>query len=119
MAFTTKSTERRKLLGTEIRQTIGTKMIVEGQKNRDFIHGLLLYAGWGHYFIFGAPVMTHVIHLAIGTLGDLGLTRLPPKESPCMMLHYDARGFPKPALPEFRTLEDRRMAIGCWSANQL
>lgn len=94
-------------------------MIMEGQKNKDFIHGLLLYAGWGHYFIFGVPIMTHVMHLAIGMLSDLGMCRAPPKESLCMMLNYDARGFPKPAMPEPRSFEDRRMALSCWSANQL
>lgn len=119
MAMTTKSTERRKILGVEIRQTIATKLIMEGQKSKDYINGLLLYAAWGQYFIFAVPIMTHVLHLAIGSLGDLGLKRPPPKESPCIMLNYDARGYPKPILPESRTIEDRRLAISCWSASQL
>ena len=94
-------------------------MIAEGQRSKDFIHGLLLYANWGHYYIFAAPIMTHVLHLAVGMLGDIGLKKPPPKDSPCMMLNYDARGFPKPFLPESRTLDDRRLAISCWSASQL
>lgn len=93
-------------------------MIGEGQKNKDFINGLLLYTGWGHCYMFGAPIMTHVIHLAIGMLCDLVVTKPATKESACVMLNYDARGLPKPPLPETRTLEDRRMVISCWSANQ-
>ena len=120
MAFTTKSSERRKVLASEIRHVIGTKMIVEGQRNTDFLQGLLLYVSWGHYTIFGAPViLSSVMQLAVGMLGDLGLKRPPPNDSPSLLLNYDARGNPKPFLPAVRTLDDRRIAISCWSLSQL
>ncbi len=95
-------------------------MIVEGQRNIDFLQGLLIYVSWGYYTIFDAPpIQSSAMQIAVGMLGDLGLKRPPPKDSPCLLLNYDARGNPKPFLPAVRTLDDRRIAISCWSVSQL
>ena len=119
MAFTTKSSERRKILIAEIRQVLATRIFAEGEKSVDLLQGLLLYASWGYYTHFSTPIVTSVLGLAIGMLGNLGLKKPPPKESPYLLLNYDARGYPKPLLPASRTIEDRRMAISCWSISQL
>ena len=119
MAYTTKSSERRRILISEICQIVATRIIVEGEKSVDIIQGLLLYCSWGYYSQSNPPILISLLQLAIGMLGDLGLKKPPPKDSPCMLLNYDARGFPKPLLPALRTLEDQRMAISCWSLSQL
>ena len=58
--------------------------------------------------------MTAVTQLAIGLVANLGLKKAPPKESPQMMLNYDARGCPKPFSPSPRTMEERRAVVGCF-----
>jgi len=57
------------------------------------------------------------MQLAAGLLADLDLNKPPPKDSPHMMLNYDARGCPRNFNPVARTIEQRRAAIACYSFN--
>ncbi|KAL6718431.1 hypothetical protein ACLMJK_004521 [Lecanora helva] len=114
MMITTKSSEQQRVLGREVRLTIGREILIEGKNNFDLLLGLLVFAGWGHYHIYDKPVITSVLQMAKGLVGNLGLKRMPPKEPPQMMLEYDARGCPKPFNPTPRTIEERRAVLGCF-----
>lgn len=73
----------------------------------------------GHTFIFHKAIVTPVLQLAVGLLGDLGLKKQPSDKQTCMMLEYDARGCPRPCDLGVRTLEEKRAAIACFSISQL
>ena len=83
-----------------------TEMINEKSETNQIIRG--------YYHIYDRPIMTAITQLAIGLVSNLGLRKPPPKESPQMMLNYDARGCPKPYSSSPRTMEERRVAIGCF-----
>ena len=46
MAITSRSSTRQTILGKEIRQTIGQRLIVDGERNLDLLNGLIFYGGW-------------------------------------------------------------------------
>jgi hypothetical protein len=46
MAVCSKSTSQQQILGSKIRQTIAQEMVVQSEKNIDFLLGLLTFIGW-------------------------------------------------------------------------
>lgn len=58
------------------------------------------------------PIVTNLLQLAIGLLGDLGLKRPPAKQPPHLILNYETRSCPKNFSPTKRTTEERRVALG-------
>jgi hypothetical protein len=57
------------------------------------------------------PIVTNLIQLAIGLLGDLGLKRAPLRQAPSLIINHYIREYGK-AAPAKRTNEERRVAIG-------
>ena len=58
--------------------------------------------------------MTFTMQLAIGLVGNLGLKRPPPKETPQIMLENVGRGCSKHYSTAPRTMKERRAVIGCF-----
>lgn len=111
MAISSKSTEQQKALGREFRLTVGREMLLEGKNNLDLLVGILTHVAWAHFHLYDKPIVTHLIQLAMGLVGNLGLRKLPPKDPPQLMLNFDPRGSPKPPT---RTMEERRAGLWCW-----
>ncbi|KAM3068575.1 hypothetical protein ACMFMG_011105 [Clarireedia jacksonii] len=114
MMVMTKSTHRQITLGMHIRNLIGKKLLVDGERDLDLLFGLMAYVSWGHCHYQQRPTWTSLILLAMGIVYDLGLNKTPPKESPHLLLNYDARGCPKPFVPPAGTLQERRALLCCF-----
>ncbi|KFZ09540.1 hypothetical protein V502_08683 [Pseudogymnoascus sp. VKM F-4520 (FW-2644)] len=111
-AICPKSTSRQAELGIEVRRVLGREMLMEGAKNIDLFLGLLVFAAWGHFYLYNKPIISTVIHLATSVAFDLGLTKPVPTEPALIMLAYNAQGCPTMRKDAVRTMEERRSVIG-------
>lgn len=130
MAVSSKSSVQQMTLGGEVKSILGNQVLREREKTLDLLLGLLTYITWyvsltvfcyEHLLRFKGFLRGHGYHhvsslmqIAVALLCDLGLNKPPPKESPHMMLNYDARGCPKLFNPKPRTMDERRAAIACF-----
>lgn len=117
-AICSKIAARQKALGLEVKNTLAREMLFQGTKNLDLLLGVLVFAGWGHYFVAPNPIVTTIIQLGISLASDLGLTKPVPVEPVGVMLNYSAQGCPKQApttlQPRCKTMEERRAIIGLY-----
>jgi len=111
-ALCSKNTVRQAALGIQVRNVLGREMLLEGTKTLDLLLGLLVFAAWGHYYIFNKPIISTIIQLSMSLAFDLGLTKLVATESTGVMMGYNAQGCPKPKTSAMRTMEERRAVIG-------
>ncbi|KFY36890.1 hypothetical protein V494_04944 [Pseudogymnoascus sp. VKM F-4513 (FW-928)] len=111
-AISPKSTSQQAELGIEVRRVLGREMLIEGAKNTDLLLGLLVFASWGHFYVYSKPIISTVIHLATAVASDLGLTKPVPTEPSLIMLSYNAQGCPRSTTAVVRTMEERRSVIG-------
>lgn len=111
-AICPKSTSKQAELGMEVRRVLGREMLMEGAKNIDLLLGLLVFASWGHFYLYNKPIISTVIHLATSVAFDLGLTKPIPTEPALIMLSYNAQGCPRNTTAAVRTMEERRSVIG-------
>ncbi|ESZ93227.1 hypothetical protein SBOR_6383 [Sclerotinia borealis F-4128] len=111
---TAKMTSRQITLGMHIRQHLSQKLLILGERNLDLLWGLLTYIAW-HCHYQQRPVWTSMIQLAMGLVYDLGLNKAPPKEAPHLLLHFDARGCPKPFLPPVGSHQEKRALLCLYS----
>lgn len=111
-AICPKSTAKQAELGIEVRRVLGREMLIEGSKNIDLLLGLLVFAAWGHFYLYNKPIISTIIHLATSIAFDLGLTKPVPTEPALIMLAYNAQGCPRNATSAVRTMEERRSIIG-------
>ncbi|KFY03620.1 hypothetical protein O988_01359 [Pseudogymnoascus sp. VKM F-3808] len=111
-AICPKSTAKQAELGVEVRRVLGREMLIEGSKNIDLLLGLLLFASWGHFYLYHKPIISTVVHLATSVAYDLGLTKPVPTEPALIMLSYNAQGCPRNVTAAVRTMEERRSVIG-------
>ncbi|KAF1999367.1 hypothetical protein P154DRAFT_230071 [Amniculicola lignicola CBS 123094] len=61
--------------GNQIRNTVATKIIVEGERNLDLLFGLLVYTSWSFYFFRGKPMLGVLTGLIKSVVRDLRLDR--------------------------------------------
>ncbi|KFY32522.1 hypothetical protein V493_00112 [Pseudogymnoascus sp. VKM F-4281 (FW-2241)] len=111
-AICPKSTSKQVELGIEVRRVLGREMLIEGAKNVDLLLGLLVFASWGHFYVYNKPIISTVVHLATSIAFDLGLTKPVPTEPAFIMLAYNAQGCPRNVTAAVRTMEERRSIIG-------
>lgn len=111
-AICPKSTTKQAELGMEVRRVLAREMLIEGAKNIDLLIGLLVFASWGHFYLYNKPIISTVIHLATSVAFDLGLTKPVPTEPALIMLAYNAQGCPRNVTAAVRTMEERRSVIG-------
>jgi hypothetical protein len=115
-AICSKNLGRQAALVLEVKNILGTEMLLEGSRNLDLFLGILVFAGWCHVYICNGPIISTIIHLAMSLASDLGLTKPLPTESSTVMLNYTAQGCPKPitGMIPTRTMEERRAVIGLY-----
>lgn len=113
MAIASKSSAKQAALSKELRKTLALSILVDGERNLDLLLCTLTAVAWGLYFTYNKPILTSLLQLAVGILGDLGLNKPPPKESTYVLLEYNARGCPKD-FSHLRTMEERRAAVTCF-----
>ncbi|KFY44153.1 hypothetical protein V495_03611 [Pseudogymnoascus sp. VKM F-4514 (FW-929)] len=116
-AICSKNLRRQQALVVEVKKTLGREMLLEGSKNLDLFLGVLVFAGWCHFYIYGKPILSTVIQLGMSLAYDLGLTKPLLGEHADMMRHYIiAHGCPKrPSGPaRVMTMEERRAAVGLY-----
>ena len=121
-AICSKNGRRQKALEIEIRQTMGAKMLMEGERSLDVLLGLIVFIGWGHLYLCTRPILTTMVQLAMSMAFDLGLTKALPLEPVGLLLIYTSQGAPKPTntlRAETRTLEERRACLGLWLASSM
>ncbi|KAF1985123.1 hypothetical protein K402DRAFT_380016 [Aulographum hederae CBS 113979] len=114
-ALCTRNGTRQNALCTEVRRTLGTRMLVEGARDLDLLLGILVFASWGHYNLCIKPILTPIVQLGASLAYDLGLTKPVPADPCVTMLNYTAQGCPRHvnvANPPIRTMEERRAAVG-------
>lgn len=59
--------------------------------------------------------MFSLVQLAIAQLVELGLNKATPRDMPHLLLEYEVQGcLVKYCQQQERTIEDRRVAIGCF-----
>ncbi|QSZ31366.1 hypothetical protein DSL72_000931 [Monilinia vaccinii-corymbosi] len=112
---TAKTTSRQITLGMHIRQLLGQKLLVLGERNLDLLWGLLTYIAWSQCHYQQRPVWSSMIQLAMGLVYDLGLNKAPPKEAPHLFMNFDARGCPKPFLPSIGSRQEKRALLCLFS----
>jgi hypothetical protein len=119
-AICSKNSARQAALGIEVRKVLGREMLLEGTKTLDLFLGLLVFAAWGHYYMYNKPIISTVIQLAMSLAFDLGLTKPVPAEPPLVMMNYIAQGCPRPPVNSSkRTMEERRAAIGLFLVSSM
>ncbi|KAJ9200792.1 transcriptional regulator family: Fungal Specific TF [Paecilomyces variotii] len=63
-----------RLLGTEIRQQIATRIIIRNEKNLDLLQGLLVHLAYHHFFFAPENHQTYlIVNLALTLVHELGL----------------------------------------------
>ncbi|KAM0159184.1 hypothetical protein ACHAPG_003666 [Botrytis cinerea] len=112
---TTKRTSKQIALGMHIRQLLGQKLLISGERNLDLLWGLLTYIAWSQCHYQQRPVWSSMIQLAIGIVFDLGLNKTPPKEAPYLLLNFDARGCPKPFIHVVGSQQEKRALLCLYS----
>ncbi|KAB8301529.1 hypothetical protein EYC80_003377 [Monilinia laxa] len=112
---TAKTTSRQMALDMHIRQTLGQKLLIQGERNLDLLWGLLTYIAWSQCHYQQRPVWSSMVQLAMGLVYDLGLNKAPPKEAPHLLLNFDARGCPKPFLPPAGSRQENRALLCLFS----
>ncbi|KAF2188861.1 hypothetical protein K469DRAFT_564540 [Zopfia rhizophila CBS 207.26] len=121
-AICSKNAARHRGLELEVRKMLGREMLLKGSKTLDLLLGILVYAGWGHFYIYKNPIITTDIQLGIALAADLGLTKPVPSEPCGVMLNYSAQGCPKPQSSltnPVRTMEERRAVIGLFLVSSI
>lgn len=56
-------------------------------------------------------IVTNIVQLAIGLLGDLGLKKATIKQAPSPIINYDTRDAPKPFSVPKRSIDEQRLAV--------
>ncbi|THV46805.1 hypothetical protein BGAL_0358g00040 [Botrytis galanthina] len=112
---TAKSTSRQIALGIHIRQLLGQKLLISGERNLDLLWGLLTYIAWSQCHYQQRPVWSSMIQLAMGIAFDLGLNKAPQKEAPHLLLNFDARGCPKPFISAVGSRQEKRALLCLYS----
>ncbi|KAF7916578.1 uncharacterized protein EAE98_010587 [Botrytis deweyae] len=112
---TAKSTSRQVALGMHIRQLLGQKLLISGERNLDLLWGLLTYIAWSQCHYQQRPVWSSMIQLAMGLAFDLGLNKAPQKEAPHLLLNFDARGCPKPFISAIGSQQEKRALLCLYS----
>ncbi|KAF5874200.1 putative zn 2cys6 transcription factor protein [Botrytis fragariae] len=112
---TAKSTSRQIALGMHIRQLLGQKLLISGERNLDLLWGLLTYIAWSQCHYQQRPVWSSMIQLAMGIAFDLGLNKAPQKEAPHLLLNFDARGCPKPFISTVGSQQEKRALLCLYS----
>jgi hypothetical protein len=110
-----KNSARQRALGQKVRATLAVQMLLEGTKSLDLLLGILVFASWGHFYIFKRPQLSTDIHLATSLAADLGLLKPLPQQPVGVMLNFGPSGCPRPPnhLPIGpRTMKERRAAVG-------
>lgn len=121
-ALCSKNFVRQRALCQEVRKTACKQIFLDGIKSLDLLLGLLVFTGWGHYWLCGKGIISSDILLATSIANDLGLTKPVPEESMGVMLNFTAQGCPKPPQSLFirpRTMEERRAVIGLFLITSL
>lgn len=95
-AICSKNLCRQQALVVEVKKTLGREMLLEGTKTLDLFLGVLVFAGWCHYYICNKPIISTVIQLGMSLAFDLGLTKPLLGEHADITRHYIiAHGCPK------------------------
>lgn len=116
-AICSKNLWRQQALVLEVKKTLGREMLLEGTKTLDLFLGVLVFAGWCHYYICSKPIISTVIQLGMSLAFDLGLTKPLMGEHADIMRHYIiAHGCPKRSNSPNRatTMEERRAVVGLY-----
>ncbi|OBT73988.1 hypothetical protein VF21_05994 [Pseudogymnoascus sp. 05NY08] len=115
-AICSKNLRRQEALVVEVKKTLGREMLLEGTKTLDLFLGVLVFAGWCHYYICSKPIISTVIQLGMSLAFDLGLTKPLLGEHVDVMRHYIiAHGCPKRVgLNRTVTMEERRAVVGLY-----
>ena len=116
-AICSKNLCRQQALVVEVKKTLGREMLLEGTKTLDLFLGVLVFAGWCHYYICNKPIISTVIQLGMSLAFDLGLTKPLLGEHADIMRHYIiAHGCPKRTNGPNRviTMEERRAVVGLY-----
>lgn len=116
-AICSKNLRRQEALVVEVKKTLGREMLLEGTKTLDLFLGVLVFAGWCHYYICSKPIISTVIQLGMSLAFDLGLTKPLLGEHVDVMRHYIiAHGCPKRVSGPNRTvtMEERRAVVGLY-----
>lgn len=116
-AICSKNLRRQEALVLEVKKTLGREMLLEGSKTLDLFLGVLVFAGWCHYYICSKPIISTVIQLGMSLAFDLGLTKPLLGEHADIMRHYIiAHGCRKRTHGPHReiTMEERRAVVGLY-----
>lgn len=116
-AICSKNLRRQEALVVEVKKTLGREMLLEGTKTLDLFLGVLVFAGWCHYYICSKPIISTIIQLGMSLAFDLGLTKPLLGEHVDVMRHYIiAHGCPKRSSGPVRvvTMEERRAVVGLY-----
>lgn len=69
----------------------------------------------GQYYLHNKPILSSLVQLAVAQLVDLGLNKAIPRDMPYLLLEYDAQGCSERyCQPQERTVEERRVVVGCF-----
>lgn len=64
-------------IGRDVMRYVCEHMFISGEKNLDFLQGLLVICAWYHIYTHNNPQLMNVFHLARALLVDLGLNGTP------------------------------------------
>ncbi|KAK9369480.1 hypothetical protein V1509DRAFT_619548 [Lipomyces kononenkoae] len=108
---------RQLAMAKNIREYIGTSIVIKGEHSLDLLQGLLVCLSWYHLQLRLGTRIYRFIHLAFGMLIELGLHRrpTPPGKMGPMINHLVRRGNPHTD----RTLEERRVYLGLFYVNSI
>jgi hypothetical protein len=76
-----RSPSKKNELGLRIRETLATKVVVEGERSIDLFLGLLVFMSWAFYFSRGKPLLGMLSSIAKSLIIDLRLD-IPANDKP-------------------------------------
>ncbi|TEY46934.1 hypothetical protein BOTCAL_0310g00010 [Botryotinia calthae] len=101
------------LLESELRETIGSRTIMHGEKSIDLLQGILLYLTWYHYHYNPEKEnLFQLTQMANAMVIDLGLHR--PKFGEVQTSYSNILGFECPKNFTPAQIEEKRTLIGCF-----
>lgn len=114
MAIASPSTSQKLALGTEIRDALARRIIVENEDSVDVLLGLLAFVTWGHDQFMDPLNLSRFTQLAMSLVFDLRLNKPLPIDLYMISAINTGASDPSPRLQPTRSLDERRAVLACF-----
>ncbi|OBT75209.1 hypothetical protein VF21_06137 [Pseudogymnoascus sp. 05NY08] len=114
MAIASPSTSQKLSLGTEIRDALARRIIVENEDSVDVLLGLLAFVTWGHDQFMAPLNLSRFTQLAMSLVFDLRLNKPLPIDLYMISAIDTGASDPSPRLQPTRSLDERRAVLACF-----